>query len=800
MHTLAHDLRYAGRMLGRSPGFAIVAVLTLALGIGANTAIFSVVNALLLRPLPYAEPDRLVMVWQDLTAQGGPKTEWATPANFVEWRDSGTVFLSVAAVQGWQPALTGIAEAEPLVGEQVTRDYFDVLGVLPALGRSFHPDEDVPNANRVAILSHSLWQRRFGGDPAVIGRSIMLGAEPHEVVGVMPPTFRPAVIAGAEVWRPRRLNTATPSRGAVVLRIVARLKPGLTLDRASTTAAVLAAQLERAHPETNTGAGINIVPLHEQIVGQIKTGLLVLLGAVGFVLLIACVNIANLLLARASGRSREIAVRMALGADRGRVVRQLLTESVVLAGIGGACGVLLGLWGVSALVSIAPAGAPRLDEIGLDGTVLAFAVLLTLATGILFGLVPALQSSRSDFTPALREGGRGSAGPAGQRTRRALIVVEVAIALVLLVGSGLLMRTFLRLQATDLGFDPRGVLTGVVVPPAAKYQQGDQQVALYDRLLERTAALPGVAKAALTSVIPLGGDSDMDFQIEGRPAPRDNTESTVTWYRLVSAGYLDAMGIRLREGRGFEVRETAPSVIVSETSARRYWPGRSALGARVRFGDSSPWFTVIGVAGDVKFGGARGAPRAEMYLPYWQFPERGINIVLKAHGDPGLLSGPLRQAVREIDPDLPVAGLQTMGEAVGDSISQSRFFALLVGVFAVLALTLAAIGIYGVMSYVVAQRTAEIGVRMALGAGRREVFSLVVGEGLKLAAAGVLAGFVTALVVTRSISSLLFGVEAQDPLTFGLTVATLLGVAALASIIPAHRATRVDPMTALRTE
>ena len=799
---MLNDVRYAFRMLVKAPAFTVVAVVTLALGIGANTAIFSVVNALLIRPLPYQDPDRLVMVWQDLRARGGPAREWATPGSFADAKGATDIFEGVAAVQGWQPALTGIGEPEPLVGEQVTHEYFDVLGVHAAVGRDFTAAEDVPGAPRVVVIGHGLWARRFGADPSVIGRMVTLGGEPHQIVGVMPERFRPVVIPTAELWRPRRLNLSNPSRGAFVLRAVGRLKPTLSVGQAASSAAVLARQIEQTHPESNKGVGINLVSLTDQVVGDIRPGLLVLLGAVGFVLLIACVNIANLLLARGSGRGREIAVRMALGAMRQRVVRQLLTESVLLAAIGGAIGVLLGVWGVAALVAVAPDGAPRINEIGLDGTVLTFAILLTLLTGVLFGLAPALQASRAEFTTALKEGARGTAGGAGHRARRILIVAEVAIALVLLVGSGLLLRTFLRLQAFDLGFDPQRVLTGTVIPPATKYPTGAQRIAFYDQLVERTAALPGVQIASISSVIPFAGDSDMTVWIEGRPLPRDDSEALATWYRLVSADYLKAMAIPVHRGRGFVRNEPAPVVIVSDTAVRRFWPSEEPLGRRVRFSDKAdaPWFTVIGVTGDVRVSGARGDARPEMYLPYWQLPEPGVNVVLKTAGDPALLAGPLRQAVREIDRDMPVSAIAPMTSLVADSISQPRFFALLVAIFAALAMTLAAVGIYGVMSYAVAQRTSEIGVRMALGAAGQDVFRLVVGDGLRMAALGVIIGLAGAFLIARSLTTLLFGIRPGDPLTFLSTGALLLAVAALASFIPAVRAARVDPMVALRRE
>jgi putative ABC transport system permease protein len=801
MTTLLQDVRFGIRLLLRSPGFTAVAVATLALGIGANTAIFSVVNALLLQPLPYPEPDRLVMVWQDLRARGGPAEEWATPGSFADWRNA-KLFNGVAAVQGWQPALTGSGEPEPLVGEQVTREYFEVLGIQPAVGRTFRAEEDVPNAPRVVILGDGLWQRRFNRDPAVVGRTITLGGEAHEIIGVMPASFRPAVISSAELWRPRRLNLTNPSRGAFVLRVVARLAPHMTLAEASPSVAVLAAQLAAAHPDSNTGVGINLVSLHAQAVGDIRQGLLVLLGAVAFVLLIACANIANLLLARAAGRGREIAVRLALGAGRGRLVRQLLTESALLSLAGGVVGVIAGVWAIDALLSIAPQGAQRMPAVRLDATVLVFALVLTVATGVLFGLVPALHAVRTSVTRALKAGGRGTAGPAGHRTRRALIVLEIATALVLLVGSGLLLRTLLRLQSFDLGFNPDRVLVAGVLPPRVKYERPEQLVAFYDRLLERVAALPGVEAAALTSIVPLGGDSDMTAYIEGRPLPKTAAESIAFWYRLVSADYFKAMEIPLKRGRNFTPGDAAPSIIISEATARRYWPDEDPLGKRVRFSDDAkaPWFTIIGVAGEVRMRGARGERRSEVYLPYWQFPEGGTNVALKASSRPEQLIAPLRQALHEIDPDIPLSNIATMRTIVADSIDQPRFFAVLIAIFAGLAVALAVVGIYGVIAYTVAQRTAEIGVRMALGAGRHDVFALVVGEGLRLTAGGVALGLIGAAGASVAIRTLLFGVTPLDPPTFALTTAALFAAALAACLVPAYRAARVEPVTALRTE
>jgi putative ABC transport system permease protein len=800
MRHLVKDLQYAARVLMKAPTFTFVTILTLALGIGANTAIFSVVNAVLLRPLPYRDPSRLVMVWVDLTARGGPAREWTGPANQVDWKTrAADVFENVTTIRGWNANVSGGDLPEAYSGEQTTWEYFDVLGAAPELGRTFRPSDDVRGAPRVVVLGHHLWTQRFGGDRGVIGRTVAINGEPHEIIGVMPASFHPGFVRDAEMWRPLRWPVNNPPRDVAVAHTIARLKPGVSIDQARAALDVLASQLAREHPETDKGKGINPVPLREQQVGDVRTSLLVLLGAVGAVLLIACVNIANLLLARGSGRARELAVRRALGADRARILRQMLTESLLLAGIGGALGLLVGLWGVSALVAIAPAGTPRLDEVGIDPLVLVFAAAVSLLTGLIFGIVPAWHAVRADMTPALKEGGRGQLGDGGTRARRLFIVAELALALVLLVGGGLLLRTFVALQQNDPGFNPDHVLAGFVLPPPATYRTAAELRTFYDRLLERTAALPGVRVAALSSVVPLGGDSDTNFYIEGRPRATTSADSLITWYREVSASYFTAMEIPLKQGRLFTAGESEPVVVINETMAHRFWPGEDPIGRRLAFGDDR-WFTVVGIVGDVQMRGPREASRVETYVPYWQQPENGTNVVLKTATDPASLVEPLKRAVKALDPAIAVSGAESMQDLIDEANGAPRFYAMMVGVFAALALLLAAIGIYGVMAYTVSQRRTEIGVRLALGANERQIFSLVVGDSLRLTAAGLVIGGAGAVAVSRSMRALLYGVGQADPATYVGMAALLVAVALAASFLPARRAMKTDPITALRAE
>ena len=805
METLWQDVRYGWRMLRAKPGFTAVAVTALALGIGANSAIFSVVNAVLLRPLPYPEPGQLAMVWLDNRRQG-VRDDITSYPNFSDWRDQNQVFQGMAGVADWRMSLTGAGEPEELHGASVSANFFALMGVNPAAGRGFTAEEEEPGREQVVVLGHGLWQRRFGGEPGVVGRDLILSGRSYQVVGVMPQGFQ--FPARAELWSPLAPNPRLKAaRGAFWLPVVGRLKPGVTRERAQAEMDVIARRLEEQYPNINGGYGINVVALHEQTVGKIRPALLVLLGAVAFVLLIACANVANLLLARAAARQKEIAIRTALGAGRWRLVRQLLTESVMLALAGGALGLLLAIWGIDTLRALSPTNIPRLDQLGIDRHVLLFTLAVSVVTGLVFGLAPTVQAWRATLNETLKEGGRGAAaGAGGQRTRRLLVVLEMAVTLLLLIGAGLMIRSFWRLQQVDPGFNPERLLTLRLSLPRSKYPEGLNVVAFYEQLQERLSALPGVQSVgATTSVLMDNLPNSSGFSIEGRPREPEAQRLELP-FDSVTPTYFRSMGIPLLSGRTITPQDVAdgPQVaLVNEAVVRRYFPNEDPLGKRFKFGDpedQAPWITIVGVVKDVRRQGLDTAARIASYLPHRQRPARSLEVVIRAAGEPLALAGAARDTIRSLDRDLPITNLRTMSDVLSETSAQRRFNMLLLGLFAGVALLLAAVGIYGVMAYAVTQRTHEIGIRMALGARPRDVLSLVLKQGLGLALAGVALGLGGAFALTRLMASLLYEVSATDPLTFAAVALLLVGVASLASYLPARRATKVDPMIALRYE
>jgi putative ABC transport system permease protein len=805
MESLKQDLYYGLRMLWKSPAFTLVAIIALALGIGANTAIFSVVNGVLLRPLPYPEPDQLAMVWLDNRRQG-IRDDITSYPNFIDWRDQNKTFQGMAAVRGINANLTGSGEPEEIRGASVTSNFFQLVGVGPTQGRGFTIEEEQPGKDRIVVLSHGLWQRRFGGNPGILNQSIQLNGEAYTVVGIMPAGFQ--FPTKTEIWTPLAPSErARAARGSFWLPVVGRLKPGVTRQQAQADMDVIAKQLEQQYPNINAGYGVNVVPLHEQTVGQIRTALWVLLGAVGFVLLIACANVANLLLARAASRGREIAIRAALGAGRWRIVRQLLTESLLLSIIGGLLGMLLAVWGLHLLVSLSPANIPRLENIGLDARVLGFTFGLSLLTGLVFGIAPALQSSQMGMNETLKEGGRsGTGGRRTQLLRNGFIVAEVALTLVLLAGAGLLIRSFWRLQQVSPGFRTDSLLTLQLRLPRTKYPEGPQVASFFQQLQERLSALPGVhnASAASTIMLPQLTNSS-SFTVEGRP-PDPREQSLELPFDAALPNYFQTMGMQLLQGRTFNAQdgpETLQVSIINETFAKRYFPNNDPIGKRFAFGDGSgnpQWITIVGVVRDTKRQGLEAPVRIESWMPHTQLPSRTMEIVVRGPSDVLALSRSVREAVWALDKDLPIPKMQTMDQVLSDQVAQRWLNMLLLGLFAAVALILAAVGIYGVMNYAVTQRTNEIGIRVALGAQRRDVMKLIVGQGMKLAVIGVGIGLAATFALTRLMAGLLFGVSATDPITFAAIALLLTLVALLACFVPARRATKVDPMIALRYE
>ncbi|MFY9574014.1 MAG: ABC transporter permease [Blastocatellia bacterium] len=803
MDTLLQDLRYGWRMLVRKPAFSAIAILTLALGIGANTAIFGVVNAVLLQPLPFAEPDRLVWVWGNIR-DGGNRAS-VSPLDYLDYRAQNSTFEQFAATFSVPASfnLTGSGEPERLEGAVVSGNFFQALGVNPEMGRTFLPDNEKTGSHQVVVLSHGLWLRRFGGDASIIGQSITLDGNRFEVFGVMPSGFNFPQSAG--LWTPMNFEMAEgmKQRKAHFFRPIGRLKPGVTLAQAQADMDIIAQRLESQYPNSNTGWNLRMVPLRDQLIGNIQPTLQILFGAVGFVLLIACANVANLLLVRAAGRQKEIAIRMALGAARRRIIRQMLTESMLLAVAGGALGVFFATWGVELIVGFSGNNIPPTATIGIDRVVLAFTVVVSILTGLLFGLAPALHATHPQLTETLKEGGKGGGGSARRNgTRNLLVMFETASAVVLLVGAGLLVRSFIRLQQVSPGFDAANVLTMRINLPRDKYNTPGKAQSFWVQLEEQIAALPGVEAVGMITELPLSGQpNDTPFSVEGRPRTQPN-QSFGADFRRVNQEYLRALRIPVIRGRGFtahEVRQNVPVVLISESLAQGVFPDEDPLGKGLFLGlNESVRFEIIGIVGDIRHRALESRPAPTMYLP--MLNTGGTNLTIRVAGDPLNLAPTVRREVLAIDRDQPVAAIKPMEQILREAVAAPRYRTLLLGLFAAVALLLAAVGIYGVVSYSVAQRTHEIGIRMALGAQKSVVLRLVLGNGVKLILSGVAIGLVASFALTRLMSSLLFGVSATDPLTLITVSLVLTAVALLACYLPARRATKVDPMIALRHE
>ena len=806
MDSLLRDLKFSARSLLKRPALTIIAIVTLAIGIGANSAIFSTINALLLKPLPFPDPDRIVALWDKVPSRGVVRNE-VTVANYLDWRAQNKTFEQLGIYRWWSTNLTGSDSPERVQGFQVTPNFLDIVGVKPMMGRGFSAGEDQPGKDSVALLTYSLWQRRFGADQNIVNKTIATNGVARTVIGVMPPDFN--YPKGAEIYAPLAITPELArNRGNHAYLGIGRLKPGVSLQGAQADLDVIASQLEKQYPEENTGRGVVIYPILQDTVRMYSTALWVMMAAVGFVLLIGCANVANLMLARATGRQREIALRAALGASRFRIIRQLLTESVMLGVLGGALGILVAYWGVDAIRTASPGEAARFapgwNHLGINLPVLAFTLLLSVLSGLVFGLAPAWQLSRPDLNSALKEGARQNTS-GSHRLRGLLVVSEIALSLMLLVSAGLLIRSFLQLVRTDPGFNSENLITMNLVLPAAKYKDESQRAAFYSDLVHRVEGLPGVELAAAVNHLPLGGsNSSTSFLVEGFPEPPPGQEFDGR-YRVCTPDYFKTMGIAVLKGRSFTEQDKAGSplvVIINETLARRYWPNTDSIGKRMRYTgplEQNPWMQVVGVVQDVKH--EMNLPITEdFYVPHAQDAWQSMVLVAKTKVEPAAMAAPIRQQVWSIDKDQPVFDVKTMREVRAISLALYSFSSVMLAIFAAVALLLAAIGIYGVMSYAVTQRTQEIGIRMALGARAMDVLKLVVRNGMSLAVIGVVVGLVGAFALTRLLQSLLFEVTPTDITTYSTVTLGLLLIALFACYIPARRATKVEPLVALRYE
>jgi predicted permease len=806
---LAKDLRFALRGLLRTPVFVLSAVVILGVGIGANTTMFSAVNSILLRPLAYHEPERLVVVLHDGRAP-------VSPANLFDWRESSRSFERMGAAEYWRTNLDAGDHAEQVLGLRLTADILPLLGVPPMLGRVFTADDEKPGNELKAVIGYALWQRRFGGDPAIVGRTVRLDGERYDIVGVMPRefAFAPFWATGAQIWAPLPLADRRTSRSGNSLRVFARLAPGVTIEQARAEMAGITARLEQEYPGTNRR--VTVTSLTERVVGNARLALLVLLAAVGFVLLIACANVAHMLLARAAARQRELAVRLALGATRWQIVRPWLVECLLLAALSGAAGLVLAMWGVKGVVALTAGDLPRIDELGIDGRVLGFTLAISTLTGLVFGVMPAFQGRSAPVADALRDSGRGAGGTKqASRLRDLLVVSEFALAITLLVGAGLMVRSFAALQAIDPGFDPRQVLSMIVSVNGSPEEAPARRADFYRRAIEAVRALPGVESASAINHLPIDGDLwGRSFLVDGRPQPKPGDEASAV-YRVVLPGYFETMRLPILRGRDVSERDVigAPGVVViNDYMARTYWPGQDAVGQRISLGGVSStepreWLTVVGVVRDAALHDWEGKKHEEIYLPYLQTPSylqqttgafTYLTFVVRTTGDPASFAPSARQAIWSIEKTVALADVQTLEAAIGEAMARPRFQLTLLASFAGVALLLAAAGIYSVMSYAIARRTREIGLRMTLGAQRRDVLTMVLGQAMVRVAVGAVAGLLGALALTRLMATLLYGVAPTDPLTFAAVSVVLVSVALVASYLPARRATQIDPMAAIR--